>query len=90
MTALSVNVSKFSRNLCDFPHQVQHSGQVLDITRFGRVVARVSPAPFASSAGAPAADGYPIAQLDAHLARGPRLDPADREAMVKDLRAQRN
>ena len=81
MDSLAVNVTEFSRNLSDFLNQVQYRGQVLDIERGKRVVARVSPVS--------AIDGYPIAQLDALLARGPQLDAADRKLMAKDLRAMR-
>ena len=81
MDSLTVNVTEFSRNLSDFLNQVQYRGQVFDIERGKRVVARVSPVS--------AIDGYPIAQLDALLARGPQLDVADRKMMVKDLRAMR-
>ena len=81
MDSLAVNVTEFSRNLSDFLNQVQYRGQVLDIERGKRVVARVSPvSPI---------DGYPIAHLDALLARGPQLDAADRKMMAKDLRAMR-
>ena len=81
MSTLSINVTEFSRGLSDFLNQVQYRGQVLDIERGKRVVARVSPVS--------AVDGYPIEQLDALLARGPRLDKADSNSMVKDLRAAR-
>ena len=81
MDSLAVNVTAFSRNLSYFLNQVQYRGQVLDIERGKRVVARVSPVA--------AIKGYPIAQLDALLARGPRLNAADRKMMVKDLRAMR-
>ena len=81
MSILAVNVTEFSRSLSDFLNQVQYRGQVLNIERGKRVIARVSPVS--------AVDGYPIDQLDALLARGPRLDAADRNAMVKDLRALR-
>ena len=81
MDSLAVNVTEFSRNLSDFLNQVQYRGQVLDIERGKCVVARVSPVS--------AIDGYPIAQLDTLLARGPQLDAADRKMMAKDLRAMR-
>ena len=81
MNSLAVNVTEFSRNLSDFLNQVQYRGQVLDIERGKRVVARVSPVS--------AVDGYPIAQLDALLARGPRLEVTDRKTMAQDLRALR-
>ena len=81
MDSLTVNVNEFSRNLSDFLNQVQYRGQVLDIERDKRVVARVSPVS--------AIDGYPITQLDALLARGPQLDATNRKMMVKDQRAMR-
>jgi antitoxin (DNA-binding transcriptional repressor) of toxin-antitoxin stability system len=81
MSTLAINVTEFSRGLSDFLNQVQYRGQVLDIERGKRVVARVSPVS--------AADGFPVSQLDALFARGPHLDPEDRKAMLKDLRAAR-
>ncbi len=82
MSTLSINVTEFSRGLSDFLNQVQYRGQVLDIERGKRVVARVSPVS--------AVDGYPIEQLDALLARGPQLDAANRKAMAKDMRTARS
>lgn len=81
MGTLAVNVTEFSRSLSDFLNQVQYRGQVLDIERGKRIVARVSPVS--------AVDGYPISQLDDLLARGAQLDAADRAAMAKDVRALR-
>ena len=56
MHTLSVNVTDFSRGLSDYLNHVQYRGQVLDIERGKRVVARVSPVDFS--------DGFPLAQLD--------------------------
>lgn len=78
MPTLAINVTEFSRGLSDFLNQVQYRGQVLDIERGKRVVARVSPVALA--------DGYPIAQLDGLLANGPPLSPAERVSMAKDIR----
>ena len=68
MHTLSVNVTDFSRGLSDYLNHVQYRGQVLDIERGKRVVARVSPVDFS--------DGFPLAQLDDFLARGPAFLPS--------------
>lgn len=81
MGTLAVNVTEFSRSLSDFLNQVQYRGQVLDIERGKRIVARVSPVS--------AVDGYPISQLDDLLARGAQLEASDRAAMAADVRALR-
>ena len=81
MHTLSVNVTDFSRGLSDYLNHVQYRGQVLDIERGKRVVARVSPVDFS--------DGFPLAQLDDFLARGPALTPKERLSMANDLRAVR-
>ena len=81
MSTLAVSVTEFSRSLSDFLNQVQYRGQVFDIERGKRVVARLSPVS--------AVDGFPIGQLDAFLAKGPQLDAADQKSMAKDVRAVR-
>jgi hypothetical protein len=81
MSVLAVNVTDFSRGLSDFLNHVQYRGQVLDIERGKRVIARVSPVA--------AADGFPIEQLDALLAKGPQLSAADRQSMADDVRTAR-
>jgi hypothetical protein len=81
MNALAVNVTEFSRGLSDYLNHVQYRGQVFDIERGKRVIARVSPAS--------AADGFPIDQLDGFLSGGPQLASAERAAMAQDLRAVR-
>ncbi len=43
MNTMIVNATEFSRGLSEFLNQVQYTGQVLDIERGKRVVARVSP-----------------------------------------------
>ncbi len=81
MGALTVNVTEFARGLSDFLNQVQYRGQVLDIERGKRVVARLSPVA--------QADGYPVAQLDDLLARGPQLNAAERASLAKDIQSTR-
>ena len=81
MHTLSVNVTDFSRGLSDYLNHVQYRGQVLDIERGKRVVARVSPVDFS--------DGFPLAQLDEFLARGPALTPKERLSMANHVRAVR-
>ena len=81
MHTLSVNVTDFSRGLSDYLNHVQYRGQVLDIERGKRVVARVSPVDFS--------DGFPLAQLDDFLARGPALTSKESLSMANDVRAVR-
>jgi hypothetical protein len=83
MNTLTVNATEFSRGLSEFLNQVQYTGQVLDIERGKRVIARVSPVPAVS------VDlGFPIAQLPDLLAKG-GLSAADRKRMAGDVRALR-
>ena len=81
LATLAVTATDFSRNLSDYLKQVQYRGQVLDIERGKRVVARVSPVT--------PSEGYPILQLDALLAAGPQLKPAERASMANDVRSIR-
>ena len=80
MAAISVTVTEFSRSLSEFLSQVQYQGQVLDIARGRRVIARVSPVVLA--------DGFLVGQLDALFANGPRLG-ADQSDMVKAVTSVR-
>ncbi len=82
MGTLAISVTEFSRGLSDFLNHVQYRGQVLDIERGKRVVARVSPVA--------ATDGFPVDRLDDLLAQGPQLDASDRGPMTRDLRAVRS
>ena len=80
MTAITVNATDFSRGLSDFLNQVQYKSQVLDIERGKRVIARLVPVgPTASN------NGFPLSQLDALLANGPRLPAEDGVAMAEDV-----
>lgn len=81
MGVLIVNVTEFSRGLSDFLNHVQYRGQVLDIERGKRVVARVSPVL--------PPDGFRIAQLDSLLGSGPQLSVANRKSLASDVRAVR-
>ena len=81
MATLAVSVTEFARRLSDFLNQVQYRGQVLDIERGKRVVARVAPVG--------AVDGFPLDRLDAMLAQGPQLTAADRAGMADDTRKLR-
>ena len=85
MNTLTVNATEFSRGLSEFLNQVQYKGQVLDIERGKRVVARVSPV-----ADVPDTDGFPILQLGDFLARGPQLATDDRQRMAQDVKAVRS
>ncbi len=80
MPTVSVSVTEFSRGLSEFLNHVQYRGQVLDIERGRRVIARVSPVALT--------DGFPIDQLDEFLAKGPQLG-ADRKSMADDVKAVR-
>lgn len=84
MNPLTVNATEFSRGLSEFLNQVQYTGQILDIERGKRVIARVSPVPAASDS-----DGFPISQLGALLAKG-ALQAGDAKRMAQDLRAVRS
>jgi hypothetical protein len=83
MATLVVSVTEFARSLSDFLNQVQYRGQVLDIERGKRVVARVAPVAVG--------EGFPLDRLDEMLARGPQLAAAERASMADDtgqVRAQ--
>ena len=84
MNQLTVNATDFSRSLSEFLNQVQYKGQVLDIERGKRVVARVSPVPALSQF-----DGFPLAQLDEFMARGPQLTTHERKLMSRDVQTVR-
>jgi len=81
MATLAVSVTEFARSLSDFLNQVQYRGQVLDIERGKRVVARVAPVA--------AVEGFPLDRLDALLAQGPQLATAERASMADDTRQVR-
>jgi hypothetical protein len=78
MNAIPVNVTDFSRGLSEFLNQVQYKGQVLNIERGKKIIARVSPVG--------SLDGFPISQLDQFLANGPQLSADERFSMVADLK----
>lgn len=96
MNTMIVNATEFSRGLSEFLNQVQYTGQVLDIERGKRVVARLSPVPrvppVPSVLPVPSvsvSNGFPIAQLADLLAKGALL-AAERKRMAKDLAAVRS
>jgi hypothetical protein len=82
MNATPISVTDFSRGLSEFLNQVQYKGQVLDMGRGKKVIARVSPASVV--------DGYPIDRLDELLANGPQLSRAERLSLSKDVQAVRS
>jgi hypothetical protein len=84
MTTVTVSATEFSRGLSDFLNQVQYQSQVLDIERGRRVIARLSPVSPVAASG-----GFPLSQLDAMLAKAPRLAAADVELMAQQLQAAR-
>ncbi|MBK9440057.1 MAG: hypothetical protein IPN53_01620 [Comamonadaceae bacterium] len=81
MSVVALTVTEFSRGLSNFLNQVQYQGQTLDIQRGKKLVARVLPAA--------ATEGFPIAQLDDLLAKGPQISASERQAMADDVRATR-
>ncbi len=83
MNTMTVNATEFSRGLSEFLNKVQYNGQIFDIERGKRVIARVSPVT------APVSAGYPISQLDDLLAQF--VLPADERArMTEDVRTVRS
>lgn len=80
MPSITVTIPEFSRGLSGFLNQVQYQGQVLDIARGERIIARVSPAAVT--------DGFPLDKLDEFFARSSAFH-ADRAAMVNDVAAVR-
>jgi antitoxin (DNA-binding transcriptional repressor) of toxin-antitoxin stability system len=78
---ISVTATEFTRGISDYLSQVQYRGQVFDISRGKKMVARIAPAPETV--------GFPIAQLDAWLAQAPRLDADDADDWLEELQAQR-
>jgi hypothetical protein len=85
MTSLSVRATipatDFARGLSDYLNQVQYRGQVLDISRGKKIIARVMPAGHQ--------DGFPIDQLDALFASLPRLEEGDADAFIDDIKPLR-
>lgn len=83
MNTITVNATEFSRGLSEFLNKVQYHGQIFDVERGKRVIARVSPVT------APVSAGFPISQLDDLLAKFAL--PADEHArMAEDVRALRS
>lgn len=81
MSVVALTVTEFARGLSNFLNQVQYQGQTLDIQRGKKVVARVLPAA--------AIEGFPIAQLDEWLSKGPQISAAERLALADDVGAVR-
>ena len=81
MESVTIGATDFARGLSDYLNQVQYRGQVLDIERGKRVIARVIPPP--------AVDGFPIEQLSDFFAKGATLSAAERRSFAKDLRGLR-
>ena len=78
---IAVTATEFTRGISDYLSQVQYRGQVFDISRGKKVVARISPSA--------AVAGFPITQLDDWLAQAPRLDAGDADDWLGELKAQR-
>ena len=82
MNNMTVNATEFSRGLSEFLNKVQYNGQIFDIERGKRVIARISPV------AAPVSAGFPISQLDDLLTKS-ALPEDERALMADDLRAVR-
>lgn len=82
MNNMTVNATEFSRGLSEFLNKVQYNGQIFDIERGKRVIARISPVT------APVSTGFPITKLDDLLAKS-ALPGDERMLMADDLRAVR-
>jgi antitoxin (DNA-binding transcriptional repressor) of toxin-antitoxin stability system len=78
---ISVTATEFTRGISDYLSQVQYRGQVFDISRGKKLVARITPSPNVA--------GFPIGQLDAWLAQAPRLDADDADDWLHEIQAQR-
>jgi antitoxin (DNA-binding transcriptional repressor) of toxin-antitoxin stability system len=74
---ISVTATEFTRGISDYLSQVQYRGQVIDISRGKKVIARVIPgdAPYSISA----------TQAQRVLDNLPALDAEEREAFAADL-----
>ena len=93
MNALTINATEFSRGMSEFLNKVQYTGQILDIERGKRVIARVSPVSAADNTSrsptAAVIAGFPIAQLDDLFANN-AIPTDERVRMAQDLRALRS
>ena len=85
MSTATLSVTDFSRGISDYLSRVQYRGELLDIVRGKRVIARVVPAEESQNHS----DGFPIDEIDAFLATGAQLDPDDGAAFFEDLNAIR-
>jgi hypothetical protein len=74
---VSVTATEFTRGISDYLSQVQYTGQVFDISRGKKVIARVIP----GNEGR----GMNAKQVQTLLNGLPPLDAAEREAVAADL-----
>jgi prevent-host-death family protein len=81
MPALAVNSTDFSRNLSEYLNQVQYRGQVLEISRGKKLIARVVPVT--------PAEGFPTSEVDKLIAGLPKLDPEDSDLWLAELAESR-
>ncbi len=82
MDSIVIGATDFARGLSDYLNQVQYRGQVLDIERGKRVIARVIPPE--------ATEGFPIEQLGEFFTKGAVLSAAERRSFAKDLQGLRS
>lgn len=75
---ISVTATEFTRGISDYLSQVQYRGQVFDISRGKRVIARVIP-----TVGQP--KGLTASQVDALLASLPPLSTEERASFAADI-----
>ncbi len=75
MSDRTISVTELARNLADFVNRVSYRGERFTVTRGGREVAELHPAPRGRSLG----------ELAGVLAALPRLAPEDAEALGRDL-----
>jgi antitoxin (DNA-binding transcriptional repressor) of toxin-antitoxin stability system len=79
---ISVTATEFTRGISDYLSQVQYRGQVIDISRGKKVIARVTPIDDQPK-------GLTAGQVEALLASLPPLSREERESFAADIAAGR-
>ncbi len=80
---ISVTATEFTRGISDYLSQVQYRGQVIDISRGKKVIARVIPTDSEPR-------GLTAKQVDALLANLTPLSREERESFAADIAAGRS
>ena len=75
-SAKTITATEASRNFSDLLNRVQYRGEEFHITRGKDVVATISPAP---------AKAKTLGDLMEAIKNGPRLDPGDADAWLKEI-----